>query len=370
MGSCTSVGRLGRSGVTTQLGGCVATITDVARRAGVSVSTVSYALSGARPIRPETRARIERAMRDLGYQPNAMARSLASRRSRVIALIYPADHGVGRTGGEFIQAAVTEARKFDYHLVLWPFPAGQQAEVQDLVKQRMADGVLIMEVFLDDDRIDLLEAEDIPYVMIGRTRDVSHRHSVDIDFQRTIVEAIGQLTELGHREIAFVNHSQSSLRAGYGPTVRAAEAYEGEMIRLGLEPLMCAVDDSPLAGRQAITDLLKDHPELTAVITMNELATFGMLAELQRRGLKVPDDISVMGVVTTPAVATMSSPTLTTMHSPGEQLGRLAVDSLLSQLEPDREPVSNRIIPCVLEPGMSVGPVATTRGLRLTPPAT
>ena len=67
----------------------MATISDVARAAGVSVSTVSYAISGARPIRPETRERIQSAMRSMGFQPNAMARSLASRRSRVIALIYP-----------------------------------------------------------------------------------------------------------------------------------------------------------------------------------------------------------------------------------------------------------------------------------------
>ena len=75
----------------------MATITDVARAAGVSVSTVSYAISGARPIRPETRERIHAAMHRLGFQPNAMARSLASRRSRVIALIYPQIAGIGGT---------------------------------------------------------------------------------------------------------------------------------------------------------------------------------------------------------------------------------------------------------------------------------
>ncbi|WP_231980491.1 LacI family DNA-binding transcriptional regulator [Tessaracoccus coleopterorum] len=78
----------------------MATITDVARQAGVSVSTVSYALSGARPIRPATKARIEAAMAELGYQPNASARSLASRKTSVLAMLYPdADRGVGTTGG-------------------------------------------------------------------------------------------------------------------------------------------------------------------------------------------------------------------------------------------------------------------------------
>jgi DNA-binding LacI/PurR family transcriptional regulator len=108
-----------------------------------------------------------------------------------------------------------------------------------------------------------------------------------------------------------------------------------------------------------MADLLAADPQLTAVVTMNELATFGVFAELQRRGLVIPDDVSVMGIVSSPGVGTLSNPQLTTMHSPGAELGRLAVDRLLTQLDDGRQPVPNLLIPCVFEQGLSVGPART-----------
>ncbi len=333
------------------------TIADVAKQAGVSVSTVSYALSGTRPIKPETKKRVEAAMKELGYQPNAMARSLAARRSRVLAMIYPeVDSGVGSTGGEFVRAAAQRARECGYQLVLWPFAAEEGRQVRNLVRQGMADGVLVMEVRLDDERINLLEAAGIPYTMIGRTADVTERHSVDIDFAATMAVALDRLTSMGHRHIGFINHSQDSLEAGYGPTVRTAQAYQQLMGERGLEPLARTCDDSPLAGRAVTAALLERQPQLTAIVTMNELATFGVYAELNSRGLSIPADVSVMGIVTSPGVGTLSHPPLTTMHAPGAELGRAAVDRLLSQLETATAQTPNLLIPCVYEDGMSVGP--------------
>ena len=116
-----------------------------------------------------------------------------------------------------------------------------------------------------------------------------------------------------------------------------------------------------MVGRQVTTELLAADPGLTAIVTMNELATFGVYAELQHRGLAIPGDVSVLGIVTSPGVGVLTYPTLTTMHSPGTELGRLAVDCLLTQLDPGRAPVPNQLIPCVLEPGMSIGPARTEK---------
>lgn len=337
----------------------MATISDVARDAGVAVSTVSYALSGDRPIKPETRRRIQDSMERLGYQPNAMARSLAARRSRVIALIYPAIDSIGGTGGEFVRAAADRAREFGYQLVMWPFQPDQAQEVSRLARQGMADGVLLMEVVLDDERVAVLEADQVPYAMIGRTRDVTNRPSVDIDFAATVEQAIQRLASLGHQRIAFVNHSQERLDAGYGPAVRASQAFEAVVRQHGLIPLSRTCEDSPVVGRQVTAELLAAEPALTAIITMNELATFGVYAELQERGLAVPQDVSVLGIVSSPGVGRLSHPPLTTMHSPGVELGRLAVDCVLAQLQPGAQRIPNQLIPCVFEPGMSVGPART-----------
>src|SRR5665647_3577614 len=106
------------------------------RLASVSLSTVSYALSGTRPVSQATKDRIGEAMAELGYRPNAMARGLASRRSRTLALIFPAmESGIGGTVAEFVRSAAATARQRGYHLVLWPFGADQPEEIRDLVHQ-------------------------------------------------------------------------------------------------------------------------------------------------------------------------------------------------------------------------------------------
>ena len=339
----------------------MATINDVARRAGVSVSTVSYALSGARPIRPATKARIASAMADLGYQPNASARSLASRKTNVLAMLYPdADRGVGATGGEFIHAAAERARELGYHLVLWPIPHDDTRMMSDLVAQGQADGVLMMSVHLDDARADALDAAGVPYAMIGATRDVSGRSSVDIDFATTVAGALDRLTALGHREIAFINHSGDSLAAGYGPSVRADAAYHDHLAGLGLTPIARTCDDTPSAGRKVASEILDAHPGVTAFMTMNELATFGVYSELQRRGLRIPDDVSIIGLATSKGVSEMTTPPLTTMDVPGVALGRRAVDSLVGQLSGEPPAAANTVIPCAFGAGLSLAPARTT----------
>lgn len=335
----------------------MATMADVARQAGVSVSTVSYVLSGSRPIGDATKQRVLEAMSALDYHPNASARNLASRRTRVIAMLYPESNDPGATQGMFIHAAAGRARELGYNLVLWPVAYHEAQLVSDLVAQGQADGVLLMSVHLDDPRIDLLERARVPYAMIGRTRDVTGRYSVDIDFDQTINDTIGRLAALGHRQIAFLNHPRSSMDRGFGPTVRAMEVFERHTAARGITPVIRLCEDSPQAGREATVDLFDEAPDLTAIVTMNELATFGVFAELQRMGRRIPEDVSVIGIATSPGVSVLSNPPLTTMDAPGVELGRSAVDALVGQLDGVRiAPPPNSVIPCSFGEGMSIGP--------------
>jgi len=341
----------------------MATMQDVARLANVSLSTVSYALSDARSVSAATKARIEAAMLELGYQRNAAARSLASRRSRVLALTFPAmQQGLGGTVSEFVASAAETASQHGYHLVLWPLGANQPLEIRDLAQQGMADGVLLMEVRLEDPRVEALREAGVPFTMIGRTAQVAGLSYVDIDFARTTEDAVAHLTGLGHERIAFLNHSEASRADGYAPTIRAEDGYSGAMRRRGLVPHAILCDENPGAGRAAMSTLLAREPGLTAVITMNEIATFGATVELQGRDLQIPRDFSVLSIVTSPGVGAMSNPPLTTMHAPGAELGRLGVQSLLALLRGSEvgtiDPV---LLTCQLEPGGSTGPVPEGR---------
>ena len=122
------------------------TMQDVAKHAGVAVMTVSYAINGTRPISEETRQRIFAAMEEMGYRPNVLARGLASKRSRIVALLLPAaKRGLGLTELEFVMSATEVARENGYHLVLWPTEIRDPRALQQLMQRGLVYGVIVLE---------------------------------------------------------------------------------------------------------------------------------------------------------------------------------------------------------------------------------
>jgi DNA-binding LacI/PurR family transcriptional regulator len=343
------------------------TMQDVARRAGVALSTVSASLTGSRPVSVETRARVTAAMDELGYRRNALARGLASRRSHVLALTYPVgDSGLSRTSAEFVLGAAEVAQRRGYQLVLWPFAVDDADGIVEVARQGLADGVLLMEVHLDDVRVRALREAGVPVALIGRTGGDADLPTVDVDFEATLTEAVAHLADLGHRRIAFVNHAAHRVADGHGPTVRASAAYETAMADRGLTPEVVHAEESVSGGRAALAALLdrdatgaRRRP--TAVITMNEDATFGVVAELAARGIAVPGGLSVLAVVSSPAVAGQTVPPLTTMHAPGARLGAAGVDALLTLLDDGSTPPPE-LVPCRLVDCGSTGPAPVPAG--------
>lgn len=328
----------------------MATMHDVARLAHVSVSTVSYVLTGTRPISQATRDKVLAAMAELDYQPNAMARGLASRRSRILGLLMPMDErGLGATETAFVTGAAAAASAAGYHLVLSPVGGGDLDDLRRLASQRMLDGVVLMEVQLADERVTVLQETGVPLVLIGRTGDTSTLSYVDIDFDQTVREAVAHLVGLGHRRIVYVNHSAATLASGYGPALRTRDAFVAAMTGHGLDPVMIAAEDSAAGGRAALAAAFAQAPELTAVLAMNETAIFGILGELTGRGLSVPDDVSVVSMVTSPQVAELATPALTAMTSPGSALGRIAIEALLRHLDGPGDHRHQQLLPCALE---------------------
>ncbi|HEU0256663.1 MAG TPA: LacI family DNA-binding transcriptional regulator, partial [Microbacteriaceae bacterium] len=262
-----------------------ATMADVARRAGVSVTTVSFVVNGTKHVAPKTAARVRTAMQELHYQRNALARALASQRSHILALLFPAlDRRLGRTDLTFITAAVTAAAKRGYHLVIWPI--GQDAgQLSELLAARLADGVLVMEVTLEDARVALLRQAGVPFTMIGRTRDLTGLSYVDVDFELATSEALDHLRGLGHTRIVLVLEDLAGTpMRDYGPHVRVRSTYEEEMRRHGLSPqiLYCAATSD--GGRRAAQEILAEAPDTTAVVALGDDVANGILNEFHRLG--------------------------------------------------------------------------------------
>ena len=333
------------------------TMQEVARRANVALSTVSYALNGTRPVSEETRQRIWTAMAELGYQPHALARGLASKRSHIIALLFPAlPRGFGANELEFVTGAAEAAQRRGYHLVLWPTEIHAVGDLQQLVRQSLVDGVLVMEVRLTDERIDLLRQIGVPFSMIGRPSTVSDMSFADIDFEQTTRDAVAYLVGLGHRYIAFLNHSQELFEAGYGPSVRAAAGFEQAAQAAGLTPISRFCGDTALAGQEVFEELIRAHPEVTALASMNERATVGVMQAAASRGWKIPDDLSVVSLVSSARVAEMTLPPLTALTPQSAELGRLGVETLIGQLEEEHYELVQRLLPCRLVVRGSTGP--------------
>ncbi|WP_432888244.1 LacI family DNA-binding transcriptional regulator [Kribbella sp. CA-245084] len=335
----------------------MSTMQDVADRAGVSIASVSYVVNGTKPVAPATRARIEAAMAELNFQRNRAARALAIRRTQSLALVFPAlDRRLGTTSIEFLTGAARTANECDYHLTLWPV-SNDASELTDLVSVGVVDGVLLMEVLLDDPRVAALQKSKTPFVMIGRTAEPDGLPYVDIDFDATVAGALDHLESLGHRHIALVEESHANKDfLAYGPQVRTDAAFARLVEARGLSSVTVGCGQTAAAGAAVTRQLLADHPDITAVMVRNEQATLGVMLGVRQAGLRVPEDVSVLSLTTTTEISTMSEPALTIMRSPGDELGRLGVKMLVDHLDRGLD-TPPQLIPCTLYRAGSTGEV-------------
>lgn len=338
---------------------------DIAKRAGVAVSTVSYALSGKRSVSEETRTRIQDAITELGFQPHALARALKSRSSRTIALFYPATRDtIEIIESDIFLAGVAEGTgEADYSLLV-STDASDPRAIAAMVETGRADGVVLMEVRMHDQRVALLQAEHHPFSLIGRCDNNEGISFVDFDFEDAVRTAVVHLHDLGHRHVVLFNHHGRAPTidgADHGPAVRARAGFEGALADLSMdgEALQSglAVDHEIAALRY-----LERTPSCTAAITLS-LTFTPLLAALRELDRRVPDDFSVVSVLP-PQVARLVRPPLTTIDLPAFEMGRLGAEILIRRLADEDAPPSQHILrgqlevrssgpPPTLRPGMS-----------------
>ncbi|WP_406248465.1 LacI family DNA-binding transcriptional regulator [Microbacterium sp. M] len=339
------------------------TMNDVAKRANVSIATVSFVLSGAKPISAGTRERVETAMRDLGYRRNPVGAALARGRTNIIALLYPALQrpATGSVMGFFTSAAA-RAQERGLNLVMWPI-SNDANEAAALANTGLVDGVLLMEVQMEDARVQALLPGSTPFVLIGRTRDPAGLTFVDVDFESSMSEAVAALDALGHRRIAFITGNWGDLHLeGHGAAERSRACFRREMSQRGVsDPLIVPCPENSLDGRRLGRMLATEHPELTALVLMNEHAAPGIVMGLRDAGSRVPDDISIISIGSSANMAGMADPPLNYMRTPGEELGRLGVDAIIERIaNADAEPPAV-LLACEMQPGESLAPARATR---------
>ncbi|MEE1788667.1 LacI family DNA-binding transcriptional regulator [Streptomyces sp. SP17BM10] len=307
------------------------TLADVARHAGVSSSTVSYALSGKRPISDGTRSRIEQAITDLGYHPNAGARALAGKRSHIIALVVPLHPEVHvPTMMEIAIAVTVAAREHGYDVLLLTNDEGPEG-VRRVAATGLADGVILMDIRLDDDRIPVLRAEEIPAALIGLPDDPAGLSCVDHDFATAGALCADHLADLGHRDIAFIGYSSGVYRRHAGYAERTLNGFRARAERRGLRFLHRACEGTYESTAGTLARILADRPDTTGFVVQNEAAIGPLLTLLRATGRTVPEDTSVIAICPD-ALAEQHSPRLTSVTSPKKDLGQVAVEQVMARI--------------------------------------
>ncbi|MBD8139161.1 LacI family DNA-binding transcriptional regulator [Frigoribacterium sp. CFBP 13605] len=311
-----------------------ATRDDVARLAGVSSSTVSYAISGRRTISVATRRRVEAAMAELNYTPNAFARGLAGARGGILALHYPyGRRGVTSSEFEYVAAATDRARERGYHLLLWSNPIDDVEGLGSLVSEGLVDGVILMELTARDDRVAVLSRSRLPFTNIGRPDDVEGLWFVDADYDSLARQAVDHLADLGHRRVFFLGQSIRAPERGSGPLDRTTRALRGPADERGLSLETHAATDSVPGGRRAFDAFAASTARPTAVLAFNEMALAGFVQAAAAAGRSIPDDLTVVALSIGDLAAEMTSPPLTTVNPPGADIAAAAVDDLVDRIE-------------------------------------
>lgn len=316
----------------------MARIDEVAKAAGVSISTVSYALSGKRPVSADTRRRIEEAVRELGYQANAGARMLAGNRTQIFALTEPfrADTHAP-THMAFVLGSSIAARRVGYDILLLT-DVEASAGMQRVASSGLVDGILVLDVAPDDDRVALARAIDIPTVFIGIPDDHDGLVCVDFDFEGAVGLAVDRLSAAGHRRIGMLGHPERTYQVSNFPP-RARDAFFDHVQAQGLHPAFAPIRTS---ARDALDQLLAAGVTGIILQTTHE-AHVEVTEELSRRGLRVPTDVSLVSVGATFDVDTFGTPLDAIPLLPQPSCDR-AVELIMQLLDDPARPAAIHLI--------------------------
>lgn len=302
------------------------TIDDVARHAGVSKSLVSLVVRGDRHVSPERRAAALRAVAELGYRPNAMAQGLVQRSTRIVGVM------VSDLNNPFFADVIagiqSRARSLGYRVLMNTGDRVRENEdeaVETLLQLRV-DGLILGSPMMESAQM-VRASREVPVVVVGRPARAASVDSVADDDAAGALAVVRHCVSLGHRRIAHIDGG-----AGAG-AIERRRGYEEAMrkLRLQKEIVVGRGAFTEAGGHQGARELLERWPRPTAIFAANDLAAIGALNVIEESGLKVPEDISLVGYDNT-SLAAMRHLSLTTVHQPRHDIGQMAVDLLMERM--------------------------------------
>ena len=303
-------------------------IQKIARLAGVSVVTVSRVLNNSDTIKPKNRERVLQAIKESNYQPNLLARQLRTARSYMILVMV--SNIANPFCAEVVKGIEEEAEKHGYRILLCNSGSDLARSTSGLrlLSGKVVDGIITMNALSSLPELTMMIG-DAPWVQCAEYADAGSISCVGINDIDAAQGAVSRLAESGHRRIALINHDLSYRYArlrerGYKNVLHVRE--------LAWQQVAYASDLSAAAGKAAMETLLASRERPDAVFAVADSLAAGALRAIAQAGLRVPDDIAVMGFDGT-ELAEMVSPQLTTVEQPSRDIGRTAVTLLLKKID-------------------------------------
>jgi len=330
-----------------------ASIKDIAEMARVSHSTVSRALRESPLVNPKTATRIRKIAEKAGYRASAAARSLVMGRSNTIGVV------VTNIADPFVAGVMSgiehTAEKHGYSVFLANSNAEPEREMRVVrsFEERRVDGIIVTASRVGALYVPVMERMNVPVVLLNNQHPSEFAHSVLINNVEASLEMTRHLIGLGHRRIAYIGDQY-----GHQSDTERLSGYRRALEEAGIEfdpGRVVHGDGKPEGGRHAMAQLMTLHKLPTAVFCYNDMSALGAMWQIRSRGLRIPEDISVTGFDDL-YISQYLDPPLTTVRQPMQQMGRMAMETLLHIFEGADHTHNLRVEGQLIVRGSTAGP--------------
>ncbi len=320
----------------------VTTIDQVAKKAGVSKATVSRVLNDSKPVREETRQRVMQAIKELDFKPNPAARSLVSKKSRIIGVI------VTDIANLFVSVLVKGiediAYSKNYNIFICNSHGSAQKEVKllQMLKNKRVDGIIFLTSQLISEHKSFFQKSALPISLVNVSYDGNNIIGVRIDNRKAAYDITCYFLQKGHRHIGMIRAPLEDLDTGKERFLGYCQALQEYGLSLN-EELIATGDLEAQDGYRLTSALLKNNKP-DAFVVACDLMAFGVIKAIFDQGYNVPEDIEVAGFDDVP-MASYYNPTLTTVRQPIEEMGQLAAEKLIKLIEGEGDREGEMVLP-------------------------
>jgi LacI family transcriptional regulator len=318
------------------------TIKDVAKKANVSISTVSRVINDSKPVSDDIKMRVVKVIEELGYKPNPVARSLVTKKSRLIGVIIPdiSDPYIA----ELLNAIEEVAKTYDYDIILCNSYGSHESEEHylNLLKTKQVEGMIFLTYKLRKFHKEFFDTSKMPVVMINRDATQLNLSSVSINHFDAMYEMTTKLFNDGHKKVALIRNGKES--DVFGPNHFDGFQKAHETHKVDFDPESVYEGAFSLEKSYEVTKKIIEGDLPTAIIATTDSMAIGAINCLVDNGYNVPGDVSVCGFYDT-KLAQLYRPQLTTIHQPIYDIGAVAIRLLIKQISGDEKEKKHFYLP-------------------------